>query len=112
MEERIPAALAGERVDRVVAMLTDLPRAEAAALVASGCVRLDGTVVSGKSRKVAEGEVLAVDVPERTQAVVAADPSVHVPVVFADDDVIVVDKPAGQVVHPGHGNRGGTRVQG
>ena len=112
MEERIPAALAGERVDRVVAMLTDLPRTEAAALVADGHVRLDGTVVSGKSRKVAEGEVLTVEVPERRVAGVAADPSVHVPVVFADDDVIVVDKPAGLVVHPGHGNDRGTMVQG
>jgi 23S rRNA pseudouridine1911/1915/1917 synthase len=112
MNETIPAALAGERIDRVVAMLADVPRAEAAVLVASGRVRLDGRVVAGKSRRVAEGEVLAVEVPERAPVAPAADPSVEVPVVFADDHVIVVDKPAGLVVHPGHGNHGGTMVQG
>jgi 23S rRNA pseudouridine1911/1915/1917 synthase len=112
MEERIPAALAGERVDRVVSMLADLPRAEAAALVADGRVRVDGQVVTGKSRRVAEGEVLTVDLREGGDEPPAGDSAVDVPVVFADDDVIVVDKPAGLVVHPGHGNDRGTMVQG
>ena len=112
MEETIPAALAGERVDRVVAMLTDVPRTEAAVLVADGRVRLDGRVVAGKSRRVAEGEVLTVELPEAGVVGVEADPSVAVPIVFADADVIVVDKPPGLVVHPGHGNDTGTMVQG
>ncbi len=112
MRDTIPAALAGERIDRVVAMLTDLPRTEAAALVAEGHVRVDGRVVTGKSRRMAEGEVLAVDVPQARDVSLAADASVEVPVVFADEHVVVVDKPAGLVVHPGHGNRGGTMVQG
>ena len=112
MRETIPAALAGERVDRVVAMLTDVPRTEAAALVADGRVRLDGRVVAGKSRRVAEGEVLTVDLPEPGAAGLESDASVEVPVVFADADIVVVDKPAGLVVHPGHGNDIGTMVQG
>ena len=93
-------------------MLTDVPRTEAAALVADGRVRLDGRVVAGKSRRVAEGEVLTVELPEAGVVGVEADPSVAVPVVFADADVIVVDKPPGLVVHPGHGNDTGTMVQG
>ncbi|MDQ1446106.1 MAG: rRNA synthase [Acidimicrobiaceae bacterium] len=112
MRETVPAALAGERVDRAVALLTGLPRSEVAGLVESGGVRLSGTTVSTRSRRVAEGDVLEVDVPEAVVAVAAADASVHVPVVYADDDVIVVDKPAGLVVHPGSGNRAGTLVNG
>jgi 23S rRNA pseudouridine1911/1915/1917 synthase len=61
---------------------------------------------------VAEGEVLEVDVPEAVEAVAAGDDSVEVPVVFADDDVVVVDKPPGLVVHPGSGNPTGTLVNG
>ena len=113
MNEVVPAALAGERVDRVVAMLTDLPRAEVAALIEDGGVRVGGRTVTTRSRRVREGDRLEVDVPERAAvAELAADPSVVVPVVFEDDHVIVVDKPAGLVVHPGAGHATGTLVQG
>jgi 23S rRNA pseudouridine1911/1915/1917 synthase len=112
VRETIPAALAGERVDRVVALLTELPRAEAAALVADGRVSIGGRPVASKSRRVAEGEEIDVDLPERVVGALAGEPGVHVPVVFADDHVIVVDKPAGLVVHPGAGNATGTMVQG
>jgi 23S rRNA pseudouridine1911/1915/1917 synthase len=112
VKETIPAALAGERIDRAVALLTGLPRSEVAALVEAGAVRVGGAVVGTRSRKVAEGDVLEVDVPERVEAVVEADASVEVPVVYADDDVIVVDKPPGLVVHPGSGNASGTLVNG
>ena len=113
MIERVPAALDGERVDRVVAMLTGLPRAEVAVLVDSGAVRLRGRVVSKSSTRVVEGDELDVEVPEPVEpAVTAAEPDVDVPVVFVDDDVIVVDKPPAMVVHPGAGNAGGTMVSG
>ena len=113
MREAVPAALAGERVDRVVAMLTGLPRAEVARLVAGGAVRLGGATVAARSRRVVEGEVLEVDVPAaRAPAELLADDSVPFAVVYEDDDVLVVDKPAGVVVHPGAGVRDGTLVQG
>ena len=113
MREVIPPALAGERIDRVVAMLTELPRAEVAELVAAGAVRLGGQAVERGSRKVREGEVVEVDVPERPAVeVLAADPSVAVVVVHEDADVLVVDKSAGLVVHPGAGHVMGTLVQG
>jgi len=105
--------LAGERVDRVVAMLTGLPRAAVAALVAGGGVRLGGQVVATRSRRVAEGDVLVVAVPDAAaEAAPAPDPAVDVVVVHADPEVVVVDKPAGLVVHPGHGNQRGTLVHG
>jgi 23S rRNA pseudouridine1911/1915/1917 synthase len=111
--EVVPSALAGERVDRVVAMLTDLPRAEVASLIEDGGVRIGGKTVTTRSRRVREGDRLEVDVPERPVVeALAPDPSVVVPVVHVDESVIVVDKPAGLVVHPGAGNAMGTMVQG
>jgi 23S rRNA pseudouridine1911/1915/1917 synthase len=113
MNEVIPAALAGERIDRVVAMLTGLTRAEVADLVTAGAVQLGGRVVTTRSVKVREGDELSVEVPAPVAAPVAvAEPEVEVPVVYADDEVIVVDKPADLVVHPGAGNARGTMVSG
>ena len=112
MKEVIPAALAGERVDRVVAMLTDRPRSEVADLVRDGAVRVGGRPVTTASRRLAEGDVLEVDAPEREAVLPQPDPSVTVPTVHVDDHVVVVDKPAGLVVHPGAGNPVGTLVNG
>jgi 23S rRNA pseudouridine1911/1915/1917 synthase len=112
VKETIPAALAGERVDRVVALLTGLPRSEVAVLVKDGHVLVDDVAVSARSRRVAEGEVVDVTVPETVVVRLVADPTVEVPVVHADAHVIVVDKPAGLVVHPGAGHPEGTLVHG
>jgi 23S rRNA pseudouridine1911/1915/1917 synthase len=112
MKETVPAALDGQRVDRIVSMLTGLSRTEAAALVASGGVRVDGRPVAGKLR-VLEGQELDIDEPEAVgTARLEPDASVDVPVVHVDDDVIVVDKPEGLVVHPGSGHEAGTLVHG
>ncbi|MEA2704158.1 MAG: rRNA synthase [Actinomycetota bacterium] len=110
----IPNAFDGERVDRVVSMLCDLTRKEASELVAAGGVRLGGRPVTLRSRRVTEGELLEIDAPAPAEAPgeLEADPGVEVPVVFADDHVVVVDKPAGLVVHPGAGRRSGTLVHG
>lgn len=106
-------ALDGERVDRAVALLTGLTRTEVAALVDAGHVRVDGRVVSARGRRVRDGQHLEVDVPERAPArPLAPDPSVAFTVVYEDRDLLVVDKPAGVVVHPGAGNETGTLVQG
>jgi 23S rRNA pseudouridine1911/1915/1917 synthase len=112
VNETVPSALAGERIDRVVSFLTGLPRSEVSELVTAGAVTVDGRVVTSRSRKVAEGEVVALEVPEHHDVVIEGDASVDVPVVFADDAVIVVDKPADLVVHPGAGNQTGTLIHG
>ncbi len=113
MKEHIPSALAGERIDRVVAMLTELPRAEVADLVGAGAVRIGGQIVATRSRRVKEGDLVEIEVPESAVATdLVADPSVVVPIVHVDEDVIVVDKPAGLVVHPGAGNQTATMVHG
>jgi 23S rRNA pseudouridine1911/1915/1917 synthase len=110
----IPSALDGERVDRAVALLVGVTRAEAAGLIAGGSVQLAGRAVRSKARRVHAGERLGVDdaALPGPAAAVSPDPSVTVRVVHADDDVIVVDKPAGMVVHPGAGHERGTLVEG
>jgi 23S rRNA pseudouridine1911/1915/1917 synthase len=110
----VPAALDGERVDRALALITGLSRREVNALLDGGRVRVGRRAVSSHSRRVRAGERLGVEGPieaERVEAPVA-DGSVHVAVVYEDEAVIVVDKPAGLVVHPGNGNREGTLVHG
>jgi 23S rRNA pseudouridine1911/1915/1917 synthase len=112
VREVIPSALDGQRVDRVVAMLTGISRAEAAALVDDDAVLLDGVAVAGKV-KVVEGQVIEVvgALPE-PPAPPAADFGVEFGIVYVDDDLIVLDKPEGLVVHPGSGNETGTLVNG
>lgn len=113
LEEEIPTALAGERIDRVVAMLTSCSRAEAAALVEAGEVLIAGAPVTSRSAKVRLGDVLAVEVPDREAAArLVPEPDIEVPVVYEDHDLLVIDKPAGLVVHPGAGQRAGTLVHG
>lgn len=111
--ETVPAALDGQRLDRVVALAADISRAEATAVIAAGGVRVDDVdATSGKVRLV-EGQVVAIDpglLPQHEPP--APDPSIHVEVIHEDEHVIVVDKPAGLVVHPGAGNPDGTLVNG
>jgi len=113
LQETIPAALDGERLDRVVALLGDVSRSRASSALKAERVTLDGEVVTLRSHRVREGEELTVTGFERDD-VSAPTPDAAVPVVvlYADDDVLVVDKPAGLVVHPGAGNRTGTLVNG
>lgn len=109
----VTSALEGERVDRVVAMLADVSRAQAAELVETGAVALDGRPVATRSIKVRGGQVLAIDWEPVERALgPVADPAVAFEVVHTDDDVIVVDKPADLVVHPGSGVVDGTLVSG
>ncbi|MGF1597384.1 MAG: RluA family pseudouridine synthase [Acidimicrobiales bacterium] len=109
--ESIPDALGDQRVDRIVALVADISRNRAAALVAAGAVTVDGEVVTRPSTRVATGSVLSFTVEDHDDRVVA-DGTIEVPVVYSDDDVIVVDKPAGLVVHPGSGTRDDTMVNG
>jgi 23S rRNA pseudouridine1911/1915/1917 synthase len=110
--ETIPDVLTGERTDRVVAMLTGLSRGEVADLIAAGAVTVGGVCVTPRSRRVTAGEVLAVDVPGEAEGRPEPDAAVEFPVVYEDANVVVIDKPAGLVVHPGAGNERGTLVHG
>jgi 23S rRNA pseudouridine1911/1915/1917 synthase len=110
--EVVPPALAGQRLDRVVALVADVSRAEAAALVGAGAVTVDGTTVTKVSEKLPEGAEVAVEVAEVEDAGLVPDPDVEVRVVHEDDEVVVIDKQPDLVVHPGAGHATGTLVGG
>ena len=111
--ETVPPALDGERLDRIVAMVGDLSRSDAAKTIASGGVFVDQQpAMSGKVRLVS-GQVVQVDpaaIPVEEPP--GPDADVRFDVVHEDDQVIVVDKPPGLVVHPGAGNPTGTLANG
>lgn len=111
IDETVPSALAGQRVDRVISLVADIPRAAASQIIDAGAVLLDGVVVKAGKIKVTEGQRIVVDLsllPEKQLP--AAEPNIKVDVVYVDDDVIVINKHAGIVVHPGAGNPTGTLV--
>jgi 23S rRNA pseudouridine1911/1915/1917 synthase len=111
--ESVPAVLDGQRLDRVVAIVADISRSEASDLVSGGGVMVDGAVVHSGKVRLTEGQEVTVDVSlvPVVEAPVA-DQSIEFGVVHADDHIVVVDKPAGLVVHPGAGNPAGTLVNG
>ena len=111
--ESVPSALAGERLDRIVALIGDLSRAQAAATIDAGGVRVDGETAASGTVRLVEGQMIEVDPLAVPGPVLpTADDEVDFGVVYEDDTVIVVDKPAGLVVHPGAGNLDGTLVSG
>jgi 23S rRNA pseudouridine1911/1915/1917 synthase len=109
----VPASLDGVRVDKVVSLVADLSRSTVNSLVEQGRVRIDGAVVRSRSTALRLGQELRVDRDaEALPAAPEGDPEVSVDVVYEDPHLIVVDKPAGLVVHPGAGHRSGTLVHG
>ncbi len=109
----VPASLDGVRVDRAVALLADVSRSAVDVLVADGRVTVDGRTLASRSTRLTAGQTLVVDRPEETEPTgPEGDDSVVFTVVHEDPAVIVVDKPAGLVVHPGAGHRTGTLVHG
>ena len=107
----VPPSAAGERLDRFVAGLEGVgSRAAAERLVAVGSVVVDGARVP-KSHRLEGGEEVAIDLPAR-RATDLAPEEVPLEVVYEDEHLLVVDKPAGVVVHPSAGHAGGTLVHG
>ena len=106
----VPDELGGERLDRVVAVLAEVSRSVARSVVLDGAVQVDGRVVSSASLRVGAGDQLTVVLPA-PEPVVAPEP-VAFEVAYEDESIVVVDKPAGLVVHPGAGNRSGTLANG
>ncbi len=105
---RVPDELDGERVDRVVARLGELSRSAARRLVEAGEATLDGELVVPRTR-VSAGQEVVFTLPSAERVM---PEEVPFRVVHEDDDLAVVDKPAGVVVHPGAGWKEGTLVSG
>lgn len=101
--------MAGERLDRTLAHLTALTRSAARKLIDDGEVLLDGSSVAART-KVRPGSVIVYPVIE--QVVHQPDPTVEFNVLYEDDHLAVIDKPAGLVVHAGAGTRAATLASG
>jgi 23S rRNA pseudouridine1911/1915/1917 synthase len=101
---------AGERLDRLLGQRhVDVSRSRFQELIAAGRVMVDGQTIVEPSRRVKPGETVNFALPEPAAARPAPE-AIALNVVFEDDHLIVIDKPAGLVVHPGHGNWTGTLV--
>ncbi len=111
--DEIPPSLDGERLDRVTALITGWSRAAVKSLLADGRVLLNGSVPTERVVRVAVGDEVSIDLPEKTPPT-GPKPvaSIEVPVVFEDHHIIIVNKPAGLVVHPGPGHVDDTLVNG
>lgn len=89
---------------------TDCSRAGVQRWIKEGFVTLDGEVQANPSRKIRPGEVYAVDLPEIEASTLIAE-DIPLDIVYEDDDLLVLNKPAGMTVHPAPGNFTGTLVQ-
>lgn len=106
----VGADQAGQRLDKALALLAgEISRARLQQVIKEGGVRLNGAIASDGSRKVVEGDEIALVMP----AAKPADPvgqDIPLDVVYEDEHLIVIDKPAGLVVHPAGGHEDGTLV--
>ena len=103
----VDGAVAGTRLDRWLAdRLPELSRARLQSLIGAGCVRVDGAVRKAAAR-LRGGERVEVDVPPPAAEELVPEPAA-LSILFEDEYVLVLDKPAGVVVHPGAGHARGT----
>ena len=105
----VVAEESGDRLDRVLATRVALSRTRLKALILTGEVAIGGRTIRDPGYRVNAGEVVSVSVPPPEPAVPQAE-AIPLAIVYEDDDVIVIDKPAGLVVHPAAGNDSGTLV--
>jgi 23S rRNA pseudouridine1911/1915/1917 synthase len=106
----VAAEEAGERLDRVVAArVAELSRSRHKALILAGRVAIDGVTIRDPGQRVNAGATITLELPPPEDAALAAEP-MALNVVHEDDAIIVIDKPAGLVVHPAAGNPSGTLV--
>lgn len=100
----------GSRIDAALAgIVQNLSRSALQKLIEQGGVSVNGQICTEKKRKVEAGDLVEVLVPEPVELDVAAE-NIPLDIVYEDDDVLVVNKPKGMVVHPAAGNYTGTLV--
>lgn len=108
MEVRIESSVAGQRLDKAVAELTDLSRS-----LANEQIKDSRILVNGQAKKakyaVKEGDVISYELPE-PEVVEYVPENIPLEIVYQDEDVAVVNKPQGMVVHPSAGHTSGTLV--
>jgi 23S rRNA pseudouridine1911/1915/1917 synthase len=110
VKQRVPEAAAGERLDRYLASLPEIGSRGVAERVLETGVLVDGAA-RAKSHRLSGGEELEFAVPEVAPTALEAEP-MDLRIAFEDEHLVVVDKPAGLVVHPAPGHMSGTLVHG
>ncbi len=101
---------AGQRLDRfLAARLPEISRSRLQSLIAEGRVRVNGTPATRPARKVAAGEKVALELPPPQPPELTPE-DIPLDIAFEDEHLIVLNKPAGLVVHPAAGHAGGTLV--
>jgi 23S rRNA pseudouridine1911/1915/1917 synthase len=106
----VAAEEGGARLDRVLAaQCAELSRSRGKALILAGHVAVDGATIRDPSYRVNAGSAIVLELPPAADAQITAE-DIALRVVFEDDELIVIDKPAGLVVHPAAGNWSGTLV--
>lgn len=108
LSDEIPEHLNGKRLDQAIAdMFPDYSRSRLKEWITSGQVKLDGQVISKPREKVLFGQMVEINAEVEEQQRFEAQP-IALNIVYEDDDILVINKPAGLVVHPGAGNPSGT----
>jgi 23S rRNA pseudouridine1911/1915/1917 synthase len=112
-ELSVPAELHGERLDRALAqMVAEFSRNYLRQLIESGAARVNGASAAKPAQKVRAGDQLSVELRPTPMSQAFVPQAMALSVVHEDDDLLVIDKPAGLVVHPAPGNWSGTLLNG
>lgn len=111
--QRVGADAHGQRLDKVlVGLAPEFSRTHLQGLIERGHVRVDGQAATTVARRMRAGQQVQVELVPTAQSLAFRAEPVPVNAVYEDDNVLVVDKPAGLVVHPASGNWSGTLLNG
>jgi 23S rRNA pseudouridine1911/1915/1917 synthase len=106
----LPPDLQGERLDKALSTVyPDLSRAQWQRLMADELVRLNGDTAVKPNQKVRGGEIITATLPSASETALIAE-DIALDILYEDDDLLAINKPAGMVVHPAVGNETGTLV--
>ena len=106
----VPEEQAGRRIDAALAaLLPPLSRSRIKNLIQDGCVQADDVPILSPAHKASLGAAIDVDIPALAEAALAPEP-IPLHILYEDGHLLVVNKPAGLIVHPGAGNPSGTLV--
>lgn len=107
-KDTVPDSCLGKRLDQAIAqMFPDYSRSRLKDWILAGSVKVNGEVLTRAREKMYGGEVISIDAEVEAEQRFAAQ-NIELNIVYEDDDILVINKPAGLVVHPGAGNPDGT----
>ena len=102
---RVAARMAGTRLDHYITQSgIGLSRSQVEKLIQSGKVRVNGKVITKAGYRVKEGDEIVAEYEIRVNHEIIPQPEMEIPILYEDDDLVVINKPVGVVVHPARGN--------